>query len=94
MLRPLAVGVNENSAENEKIQIYPNPGVGTVNVQVRDLHKFFDYQVFNAVGRLVEEGLVNGSELILDTQDYPSGGYLLKLIGTDRVVEGRFWSVK
>jgi len=94
MLRPLVVGVDENSAENEKIQIYPNPGVGTVNVQVDELDKYSDYQVFNAVGRLVEEGLVNGSELILDTQDYPSGGYLLKLIGTDRVVEGRFWSVK
>ncbi len=73
-----SVGVNENEAELE-LTIYPNPSEAGV-VTVSSAKKFGRVSLFNVLGKEVyAEGGVSTDRLVLATDKFESGIYLLQL---------------
>jgi len=69
------VSINENFADG--IEIYPNPATALVNITSES--QIISIQVFNYTGQIILEKKVNGNSSQLDTSEFKSGIYSIKL---------------
>ncbi|NQY06215.1 MAG: T9SS type A sorting domain-containing protein [Flavobacteriaceae bacterium] len=78
----------ENNAFGEDISIYPNPTFGTSNINLGNIHDQVELFFYDALGKLVnQENYHNIDKLSIDTQNYSSGIYLLKIISGNQYVD-------
>ena len=69
-------GIGE-SAETNKVIIYPNPAYDVVNIiSDKDLSQ---YHLYDLQGNLMSSGIVNGTKTNIDLSELSQGLYLLKL---------------
>jgi hypothetical protein len=76
------VGIEESSKTNEAAVIYPNPASGLF--QLKNLSKIKEIRVTNQLGQQVYQTQLNSINVMkLDLSAYPSGTYIVELIGLD-----------
>ncbi|MFZ4930441.1 T9SS type A sorting domain-containing protein [Chryseobacterium sp. Mn2064] len=69
------LAVNEASAKNTQVSVYPNPAKETVNFKNADKIKVVD--IYDATGRKVKSVQVNGENI--NVQDLRTGSYYLEI---------------
>jgi hypothetical protein len=70
-----------DEAEAIKAVIYPNPTNDVLTIKAEE--SIGQIQLLDVTGRLLINQTVNHNEVTISTQEYPSGIYLVKLIGAD-----------
>jgi hypothetical protein len=79
------VGIDEID-ENIKLNVYPNPTTGMVNISIEGVNDAVDVKVFNTLGHELsrhrfspgDNGLV---EEVINLQSFPDGIYYIKIDG-------------
>ncbi|MBL7939653.1 MAG: T9SS type A sorting domain-containing protein [Flavobacteriales bacterium] len=71
-------GIGENT-----ISVYPNPVRHVLNIALSEDPADHRYELFDAVGKRVLDGRVEGTITELDMEPYASGGYFLRVFGPD-----------
>jgi hypothetical protein len=67
------VGLSE--LRDAKLQVYPNPAKGLVQVEVVDDLINENYFIANAQGQILREGVLNSKSTTLDLSNLPQGNY-------------------
>ena len=80
----------EDQAEQEGLQIYPNPTSGMLNIQGEDMRSI---EVYNTIGQCVMMQAVNGDATQISTEGLNSGMYFLRVVATDGSVMNRTFTV-
>jgi hypothetical protein len=74
--------VNENSKQGSRLQLYPNPAVEQVTVDLSGFNdRHVDVSVFNAAGIKVHSELIMESSknsFVMNTENFPVGIYLVR----------------
>ncbi len=74
-------GINENNAENEKLNIFPNPTTGIVNISNEiTSENNFEVSVYDRFGKLIFNGK---NSKIVDLSDFYNGIYIIS-VKTDK----------
>ena len=84
-----STGVNSNSINDGKVNIFPNPASDLIAIQIKDLVKEnYDVVLYDVTGKLVEQKtLYQGSTIVyFDTKTLYSGVYFVKIIVGDNVI--------
>lgn len=82
---------NEDLIEDENINIYPNPASDFLNIDLNDnVLKINKYQIFNNLGQIVQEAVIDNSFSTIDIANLPKSQYLLKLISKEGAVVRAF----
>lgn len=74
-----AIGIEE--AEKVEVKIFPNPANNIVAVRLPLHHPFKSLQLFNSLGEMISEANIFDSAIILDTEKFNPGIYILHLSG-------------
>jgi hypothetical protein len=85
---PVAVQqiVEEPTAENLRISVFPNPTSEMVEVEIPTTEKEdASYQVYSLQGRPFLSGKFNGNKVNLNISNLPTGIYQIRVIYADRV---------
>ena len=82
-----ATAVEEPSANNISISIYPDPAKDQITIFTNEILKSGVVEIYNVVGEnILKEFISNTSEKHLDVRTIPDGIYFVKLSGTDKQV--------
>ncbi|MBK6983609.1 MAG: YHYH protein [Bacteroidetes bacterium] len=84
-----STGVNSNSINDGKVNIFPNPASDLIAIQIKDLVKEnYDVVLYDVTGKVVEQKtLYQGSTIVyFDTKTLYSGVYFVKIIVGDNVI--------
>ncbi len=84
-----STGINSNSIDESKINIFPNPATDLIAIQIKDLVKEnYDVVLYEVTGKVVEQKtLYQGSTIVyFDTKTLYSGVYFVKIIVGDNVI--------
>tara|TARA_R110002050_G_scaffold294021_1_gene451298 strand:- start:3774 stop:5237 length:1464 start_codon:yes stop_codon:yes gene_type:complete len=73
------VGLNE--VEDTKLQIYPNPTKGLLQVEVIDDLINENYYIANSQGQIIKEGIFDSKTTALDLSHLPQGNYFFYVVG-------------
>lgn len=76
-LNNCALGLNEEAAFT--LLVYPNPSHSNFTIQ-SDING--SYEVFDLLGRQIVNGSLEGSAVSIDTQDWQTGNYLMRVQDT------------
>jgi len=79
----------EDQAE-QRLQIYPNPTSGVLNIEGEDMRSI---EVYNTVGQRIMVQAVNGDAAQISTERLNSGMYFLRVVTTDGMVMNRTFTV-
>lgn len=79
----------EDQAE-QRLQIYPNPTSGVLNIQGEDMRSI---EVYNTIGQRIMVQAVNGNATQISTEGLNSGMYFLRVVTTDGTVMNRTFTV-
>ena len=79
----------EDQAE-QRLQIYPNPTSGVLNIQGEDMRSI---EVYNTIGQRIMVQAVNGNATQISTEGLNSGMYFLRVVATDGTVMNRTFTV-
>jgi hypothetical protein len=83
----VVVGVEENQAYNS-LKIYPNPGTGCFQIDLRDIKsQTMDLRVYNYLGELVDQKNTarNNNTLNVDISSHKKGIYFIEVRTEDKV---------
>ena len=84
-----STGVNSNSINDGKVNVFPNPASDLIAIQIKDLVKEnYDVVLYDVTGKVVEQKtLYQGSTIVyFDTKTLYSGVYFVKIIVGDNVI--------
>ncbi len=84
-----STGINSNSINDGKVNIFPNPASDLIAIQIKDLVKEnYDVVLYDVTGKVVEQKtLYQGSTIVyFDTKTLYSGVYFVKIIVGDNVI--------
>ena len=90
-LDPCGLNVNIEEVSDFKIDVYPNPTKGVINVSSQN-HKNVKIEIYDYTGNLIFSEEFNRQIYSLDISNYPNGIYLLKqkigtVIKTEKVIK-------
>ena len=71
-----ATGINELRTNN--IEIYPNPADDIINLKISDLKSDLNFVIYDALGRIVNSGIINAETTSLDISNLATGFYIIK----------------
>jgi hypothetical protein len=71
----LNVALNQ-SVQNNKLNIFPNPGNGLFQIQIPDNSLSMEYKVLSLSGTIIQEGLINDKQRYLDLTSMKTGMYI------------------
>jgi hypothetical protein len=77
------MGVNTNEKEN-KINIYPNPAVQWVTLEVGNALVGNPFQIHNLIGQQVIKGVINQENTMINLSTLPKGLYIFTVGGNER----------
>ncbi|HFA51859.1 MAG TPA: T9SS type A sorting domain-containing protein [Bacteroidetes bacterium] len=75
----------KEEAGNNKINIYPNPAGGVLNIGFEKENIFEFYEIYDAYARLIKSGEINGRNNLIEIYELAAGAYVLKLSDGDKV---------
>ena len=84
-----STGINSNSINDGKVNIFPNPASDLIAIQIKDLVKEnYDVVLYDVTGKVIEQKtLYQGSTIVyFDTKTLYSGVYFVKIIVGDNVI--------
>ena len=67
--------------KDTKLQVYPNPTKGLVQVEVIDDLINENYFIANSQGQIIKEGVFNSKNTTLDLSHLPQGNYFFYTVG-------------
>jgi len=83
----LTYGTPDNAASVEKIQIFPNPSNGEINVTISDLNHKAELQVLSIDGKLVIDRTIQATSSNVNTKidlsNQPKGVYFIRITNED-----------
>lgn len=79
----ITTGISKN--EISKLDIYPNPTTGMVNIAMPTNTSNFNVTVFNVVGEQVLTSNVNSNKTVVDLNNQPNGVYFVKVTSNGEV---------
>ncbi|MFK7747698.1 MAG: T9SS type A sorting domain-containing protein [Kordia sp.] len=83
---PTASRQQLNEIEDTTIlQVYPNPAKNTVSVKVDEELSEKEYQIYSMSGRLLLKGIFSKNSTEINTQNLPTGTFILKIYGSTQV---------
>lgn len=82
------VGIED--VNNQVFSLYPNPATSHINIQLMDDKQVEKWQIFDIKGRLISEGMVNGQQFQIKTNQYSTGIYLIQLTGNQNTFTKKF----
>ena len=74
------IGVSEKTAQ--EMVLYPNPTEGFININANGI-----VRIYNAVGQLMGSFVAENEQIMIDTNGYPEGLYIVQVDGKNH---GRF----
>ena len=80
----LATGIHETLTES--INIFPNPASTSVTITIDESLINSNYQLFDAQGKLVSEGVLSKTNTTLNTTGFASGNYVISIANDQGVV--------
>ena len=70
------IGIPEKEmAGKSMIKVYPNPASSNMTIENAPVNA--EYRVFNMLGQIMESGIITGSNMMLNLENYQKGIYLL-----------------
>ncbi len=69
-------GIKENS-DNTSVNIYPNPAKDLINIKSSD--NIENIKIYNTIGQLVFDEMINDNSVQINTSEYKSGVYFIKI---------------
>jgi hypothetical protein len=77
---PLRVNLSSNSSNfEEKINVYPNPTNGILNVKIESGMTKTEFKIYNCLGKLMQEGYLEEENSRIDFSTLNTGVYFLKI---------------
>jgi poly(hydroxyalkanoate) depolymerase family esterase len=70
-------GINQLSVNSNQFTVYPNPTDGIIHIQSTGVLQ--TVKVFNFLGEIVQQSIINSSESSIDLSSYPAGIYTLSI---------------
>jgi hypothetical protein len=87
----LTVGISENSAEESKLQLYPNPANDFIQCFITGKQNSSKIEIYNSLGeRMNIENDIDNIQTKIDISSFPSGIYVARLNANNRVVSKSF----
>lgn len=84
-----------NEIANLNYKLYPNPAVDMVNIDLPYNHNVKTIKVYNVLGKEVYQTLVsNNTNIKIETKNYKSGVYIIKLIDKSNNINTSTFIVK
>lgn len=68
------------------VNVYPNPFINNLQIHVQAEHQQATFQLFNYVGQMLSEGIVDKTLYSIDTSTLPTGMYFIKINNTSTKV--------
>jgi hypothetical protein len=90
----ISLGINNEHELLNNTLIYPNPASGTVNVDFGNVTSVRQISILDATGRTVETMPVYTTRLSIETEQWSSGVYYLRIEGAQTAVTKRVTIVK
>ena len=85
------VGIEDQVTEKESVNIYPNPAADFVYLNINPEPGDATVQIFDAMGKLVRNQIINDNGLIIiDTKEFEAGFYYLNIMQQDKLLKGKF----
>jgi len=83
----MCVGVNEN-ANNSNVSLFPNPATDLVTF-LSEGTNITEVQIFDLTGKMVYNNLPTSDRLDVNTSEFASGTYIVKVITNNESVTRR-----
>ncbi|MES2514727.1 MAG: T9SS type A sorting domain-containing protein [Bacteroidota bacterium] len=78
------VGVKENTSQSNNIIVFPNPANNFVTLMVNTgLSEKLNLKVYNTMGQIVYEDVINGNEKTIDCNKWANGMYIFMVNNKD-----------
>ena len=75
--------------------VYPNPTSGNITLKVNNFSEAsLSYQLVNVDGKTLKANIIKASETLIQLTHFPSGTYILNIIGMDNSMSKSFKIVK
>lgn len=80
----LTLSANDLNSENAGVQVYPNPSMDFINLQINPMERgAFTFNLFSSDGRLVEQGLFTENAFRVDVSRHPAGVYIYEVLNQE-----------
>jgi len=80
----IAKGINATESNKNNICIFPNPASDILNIESINTLKYI--RIFNSIGRILFESILNTTTLNINTSDYQSGIYFIQIETNEGVI--------
>jgi len=88
-------GINE--IRKESVHVFPNPSSGFCTIYTEGIHFPIHMSLLNSLGNVVMEEFLPkfpGNQVSIDLSCFPTGPYMIRLIGKDAVYTGKILVVR
>ena len=66
-----------------EVNIYPNPTIDQLNIQVKEIDQFSRFDIFDVNGKLLNTRLIDQNNMQLSFYKYATGVYFISFISTE-----------
>jgi hypothetical protein len=84
------VGANSISNLTDELNIYPNPVVDNLAINLSQMHSAVNWQITSAAGRLLLHSVVAQPNFTIDVSTLPPGVYFIQLVNDHQQIIKRF----
>jgi uncharacterized repeat protein (TIGR03803 family) len=84
-----ATGINQLSANNNQLSIYPNPTLGQFTIKLNGNQNGYTVEVYNVVGEKIYESVLSSLQNTIDLNSQPDGMYFVYLKSEEGVEVGK-----
>ncbi len=82
--------VQTNEALHIDLKIYPNPTTNFLQIELEKPLEDGQYQIFNALGQIVQQGVITAKNFSIAVEEFAKGTYWLKIIDKERFMVRSF----
>ena len=75
----LSSSVNESLNDIQRLTIYPNPALNTIQINANVDISGNQYDMYNSMGKIVKSGIITHHEIVIDIDELPTGLYVMKI---------------
>ena len=76
----ICTALTSSNLENGHVNIYPNPSIGILNIEINDKNETVSVQLTNTLGQIVLNEKINYNHSAFDISHLPGGFYFIKMI--------------